>query len=143
MIVWIDANTLTQGRNPGHRCFPILDAIVFGRITWAVSNRILMEYQEVLSRTSGLAAWADMARLMELVELTTGSILWISPHFQFNVISADPDDNAFTDCAIAAGADYVIIEDIHFSPLTNAGYRPQPLTPAVFIERHGSLLMGA
>jgi predicted nucleic acid-binding protein len=77
---------------------------------------------------------------MELIELTSGNLIRISPHFQFHVISADPDDNAFTDCAIAANADYVITEDTHFLPLANAGYRPQPVTPAVFIERHGGIL---
>jgi len=143
MTVCIDTNTLIQGRNPRHRCFPILEAVVFGRISWAVSNRILMEYQEVLSRTSGPSAWLDLARLMELIELTSGNLARISPHFQFNVISADPDDNAFTDCAIAANADYVITDDAHFLPLTNAGYRPQPVTPAVFLERYGALLVGA
>ena len=143
MIVCIDTNTLIQGRNPGHRCFPILEAIVLGRIRWAVSNRILMEYQEVVSRTSGSGSWVDLARLMELIELTSGNLIRISPHFQFNVISTDPDDNAFTDCAIAANADYVITEDAHFSPLANAGYRPQPVTPAVFIERYGGLLRGS
>jgi putative PIN family toxin of toxin-antitoxin system len=117
--------------------------VVFGRISWAVSNRILMEYQEVVSRTSGPSAWLDLARLLELIELTSGNLVRISPHFQFNVISADPDDNAFTDCAIAANADYVITEDAHFLPLTNAGYRPQPVTPAVFLERYGALLVGA
>ena len=143
MIVCVDTNTLIQGRNSGHRCFAILEAIVFGRISWAVSNRILMEYQEVVSRTSGPGAWLDLARLMELIELTSGNLIRISPHFQFHVISADPDDNAFTDCAIAANADYVITEDTHFLPLANAGYRPQPVTPAVFIERHGGLVRGA
>lgn len=47
-----------------------------------------------------------------------------------------PDDNAFTDCAIAAHADYVITEDRHFAPLANAGYKPQPITPEAFIERY-------
>lgn len=143
MIVCIDTNTLIQGRIPGHRCFSILEAVVFGRIIWAVSNRILMEYQEIVSRTSGLGAWLDLARLMELIELTSRNLVRISPHFQFNVISADPDDNAFTDCAIAANADYSITEDAHFLLLANAGYRPQPVTPAAFIERYGGLLGGA
>jgi predicted nucleic acid-binding protein len=44
----------------------------------------------------------------------------------------DPDDNAFTDCSIAAHADYVITEDHHFTPLANAGYKPQPITPSAF-----------
>ena len=136
MIVCIDTNTLLQGREPKHPFFPILDAVVAGRLTWALSNRILTEYEEIVTASAGPEAWRKLGRLMELIAATTGTLLWISPHFQFRVISADPDDNAFTDCAIAANADYVITEDRHFAPLANAGYKPQPITPVKFIERY-------
>lgn len=43
MIVVVDTNTLLQGRVPSHRYFPIMDAIVAGRLTWAVSNRVITE----------------------------------------------------------------------------------------------------
>ncbi len=136
MIVCIDTNTLLHGREPGHRCFPIMDAAVAGRLRWAVSNRILMEYQEIVSASAGAAAWRKIERLMHLIKMTAGTLMEVNPHFQFHVISADPDDNAFTDCAISAGADYVITEDRHFAPLANAGYKPQPITPEEFIARH-------
>jgi putative PIN family toxin of toxin-antitoxin system len=140
MIVCLDTNTLVQGRNPRHRFFPILQAVVDGRLNWAISNRILHEYQEVICRSSGADSWAQLVRLMELLEMTTNNIVRVSPQFQFHVISTDPDDNAFTDCAISVNADYVITEDSHFAPLADSGYRPQPITPAAFIERYtGSL----
>jgi uncharacterized protein len=135
MIVCIDTNTLLQGRVAAHRYFPIMDAIVSGRLTWAVSNRVLTEYAEILTRLSGAAAWASVSRLMDLLD-TSGNLISISPHYQFHVIAGDPDDNAFTDCAIAAHADYVITEDRHFAPLADAGYKPQPITPQDFIERY-------
>jgi hypothetical protein len=46
-----------------------------------------------------------------------------APSFQFRVVTADPDDNIFTDCAITAGADYLLTEDAHFAPLAEADYR--------------------
>lgn len=58
---------------------------------------------------------------------------------QFHVMGEDPDDNAFTDCAIAAYADFVISEDHHFNLLANAGYKPQPITPSAFIHRYRGL----
>jgi predicted nucleic acid-binding protein len=61
----------------------------------------------------------------------------VSPHYQFHVISKVADDNAFTDCAIDAQADYVITSDRHFAPLANAGYKPQPITPEAPFERRG------
>jgi predicted nucleic acid-binding protein len=41
----------------------------------------------------------------------------------------------FTDCAVTAGADYVITDDQHFAALRNAGYKPQPITPGEFISK--------
>jgi hypothetical protein len=43
--------------------------------------------------------------------------------------------DSFTDCAITAGADYLLTEDSHFAPLANAGYKPQPLSPQKFIAQ--------
>lgn len=77
-----------------------------------------------------------MERVIQLLHLRHQSILWTEPAFRYQVISADPDDNKFTDCAITANADYVITNDKDFSPLANAGYRPQPITPEEFVLRH-------
>ena len=41
----------------------------------------------------------------------------VDPHFRMGLITADPDDNKFVDCAFAAGADYLVSEDNHFSVL--------------------------
>lgn len=35
-------------------------------------------------------------------------------YFDFNLIQAAPDDNKFVDCAITAGARYVVTEDHHY-----------------------------
>ena len=107
-------------------------------MSWAVSNTVLTEYKEIIGAKCGAAAWADMSRFIDLIAIS-GNLITIQPHYQFRVIGADPDDNAFTDCAIAAHADYVITEDKHFSPLANAGYKPQPITPQLFIERYGGV----
>ena len=136
MTVCLDTNLLIEGRRPEHRHFPILDALIKGRMVWALSNRILTEYEEIVSRHCGRREWLRVRQLIDLTEAISNTILWIAPSFQFQVISADPDDNAFTDCAIAAHADYVITSDRHFAPLANAGYKPQPITPEDFITRY-------
>ena len=63
------------------------------------------------------------------------SVRYTDPHFHFHIVTADPDDNKFTDCAIAAEADWMIFDDGHFTPLAEAGYKPKPITPAQFIAR--------
>ena len=54
------------------------------------------------------------------VVLDTNCILKIvfpSPAFRFNLIKTDPDDNKFVDCAITAGATYIVSNDHHFAEL--------------------------
>lgn len=137
MILCIDTSTMVQALAQHHPFNPILEAWVAGRVTLAVSTPILVEYEEVLTRLSGPARWRKLARLMDLAELTSGNLLRVTPSFHFNVVTADPDDNIFTDCAIAADADFLISDDRHFAPLADAGYKPQPISPVQFIARHG------
>lgn len=72
---------------------------------------------------------------MDLAELTSANLLRVTPSFQFRVVTADPDDNIFTDCAITADAEYLLTEDSHFAPLADAGYKPRPLSPQQFIAQ--------
>jgi putative PIN family toxin of toxin-antitoxin system len=102
---------------------------------WAVSNRVLTEYREMITSLNDIAAWGRVAQLLDLID-RTGTLVMVSPHYQFGVIIEDPDDNAFTDCAIASHADYVITDDRHFDVLANSGYKPQPIKPTDFIERY-------
>ena len=135
MILCLDTNTVVQALAQHHPFHPILDAWVAGHLTWAVSTPILLEYEEVLIRLSGPARWRKLARLMDLAELTAGNVLRVTPSFRFHVVTADPDDNIFTDCAITADADYLVTEDVHFAPLAEAGYKPRPISPRQFITQ--------
>ncbi len=135
MIVCLDTNVLIQARASSHPFGVLLDGFMFGLMDWSVSNRILTEYEEIITGKAGRAAWTSVSKFLDLID-ASGNLISISPHFQFRVVGDDPDDNAFTDCAIAAHADYVITEDRHFAPLANAGYKPQPITPQALIERY-------
>jgi predicted nucleic acid-binding protein len=70
---------------------------------------------------------------MELVEATSDNVVRVSPSFQFHIVTADPDDNKFTDCAIASGADYLVSDDHHFDPLLSSGHKTKLIRPAEFI----------
>jgi predicted nucleic acid-binding protein len=39
----------------------------------------------------------------------------ISLYYRFNLIKTEPDDNKFVDCAITAGATYIVSNDRHFA----------------------------
>ena len=136
MTVCIDTNVVLGMFGRNGPWLPIRRALIEGRLAWAVTTEILMEYEEVAAREMGIAAAAQLPRFIDLLEQTRGNIQHVSPNFRFRLIAADPDDNKFTDCAITAGADYIVTEDRHFAPLATAGYHPQPITPAEFISKH-------
>lgn len=135
MLVVIDTHVLLRlfGRRGQHR--ELRDALLSGRVSWAVSTDVLLEYEELLVAKAGREAWENIRSLLRLLSIRFGTVLEVEPTFRFQVISVDPDDNKFADCAIVANADFVITEDAHFSPLASAGYMPQVIAPAEFIER--------
>ena len=136
MIVCIDTNVLLQAAKFGHPFHAIFEGWFRREFVWAVSNDISLEYEEMLIRQSGKERWLQFSRVLDLAEAKGDLILYVRPSFQFQVITADPDDNKFSDCAITAAADYVITEDAHFEVLRNAGYKPKPITPDEFIQKH-------
>jgi putative PIN family toxin of toxin-antitoxin system len=111
----------------------IADALQQSRLELAVSNEILLEYEETLTRLSGQARWQMVWRFLEGVSRLHNNVLYVEPHFRFQVIAADPDDNKFVDCAIAAEADFVVTSDRHFDALNSGGYKPKPIGPQEFI----------
>lgn len=49
--------------------------------------------------------------------LKSKNVELINPEFRWGLITADPDDNKFVDCAFAAGATYIVSDDSHFKVL--------------------------
>ncbi|HPI18992.1 MAG TPA: putative toxin-antitoxin system toxin component, PIN family [Candidatus Kapabacteria bacterium] len=62
----------------------------------------------------------------------------MKPKQNFRVITSDPDDNKFIDCAFAAKADYIITGDSH---LLNLGSfeKCKIITPFDFLILHNNL----
>ena len=82
-------------------------------ITLCLSNEILFEYHEILAkRYNEIIANTIIKELLE-----SHNVEKISPAYRFNLITADPDDNKFVDCAITAGATYIVSNDHHFEEL--------------------------
>lgn len=134
MIVVVDTNAVLGAFTQGHPHRPLLDAWLDGRLTWAVSTPILLEYEEILARCSGRERAIKALNLIEVMA-DTGLCRRTTPPFRWRLIVADPDDDKFADCAIAAEAEWIITEDAHFDALKNSGHQPQPITPAEFIAR--------
>lgn len=125
--VVIDTNCLLQliSRKSPYR--PIWDAFLQGRYQLCVSNEILDEYQEILEQQ----ITPTIAENIVLTILNKTNTLLVAPHFHMELITTDPDDNKFVDCAFAAGADYLVSEDSHFNILRET---PFPLLNLVTLD---------
>ena len=97
----------------------------------SVSSEILLEYEEQL-KNRYKANSVDI-ELNELLENKHTNL--VTPDFNWNYISADPDDNKFVDCAIASNADFIITNDKHFAILQTIPFpKVNTLTLQQFIE---------
>ena len=57
MIVCLDTNVVWRLLGSKGSCLPILRAMMSGELAVVVSNEILLEYEEVLTRKFGPKAW--------------------------------------------------------------------------------------
>lgn len=96
-----------------HRYRAIWQAFLEGQFILCVSNEILEEYVEVIGRNIS----PHIADMVIYTLLMRKNIQRFDPHFRFQLIDVDPDDNKFVDCAIVSGAKYIVSEDHHFNVL--------------------------
>ena len=130
--VVLDTNSLLSSISRRGAAYSVWLGLQQGRYTLCVTNEILEEYEEVIGRktTPGIARNViDFIMQMRNVEL-------IDPHFHWNLITADPDDNKFVDCAFAANATYIVSDDTHYDVLRDLAF-PQILVMKLqaFIEK--------
>lgn len=136
MLVVVDTNVMLSAfarQSPIARLFR---ALANGEIRLAVTAAIILEYEEIAGERGGPAFAARIMHWLSLVSAAYESVAVVQPSYQFRVISSDPDDNKFVDCAIVANADFVITNDSDYAVLANAGYKPQPIKPEDFIARY-------
>lgn len=134
MIVVLDTNALVQVFGVRSPFLPLQQAILDGRVALAFSTAILLEYQEVLTRYGGPGRWLRVWQVLEMTEQLHDNLRRVEPAYYWRLIAADPDDDKFCDCAIAAEAEWIVTEDAHFDVLKNSGHKPQPITPEAFIR---------
>ena len=113
MRIVLDTNSLIQSISPKSVYHDVWLSVLTGRNTLCVSNEILEEYAEILNRLAGKKT-ADLV-LNTIIECK--NVVFLTPYYHFNLITADPDDNKFVDCAIQANARYIVTNDHHYDVL--------------------------
>ena len=89
--------------------------IINGNIQLCVNTEILNEYEEILSRKTTKEIGHSVVEAIARLSTT----FYQDAYFHFGLITADPDDNKFVDCAVAADAEFIVTNDKHFSILKN------------------------
>ena len=113
MDIVLDTNCLLIAISDRSRYHRVWQAFIRGDYALCVTNEIIEEYAEVISRNIN----ERVAQTVIYLIMTLSNVKYIDPHFRFRLITSDPNDNKFVDCAIAANAKYIVTEDHHFDVL--------------------------
>lgn len=89
-----------------------------GKNKLCVSNEILEEYIEILQRLTD----NETAEYVVKTILNSPFVELITPFYHFNLITVDPDDNKFVDCAISGNAHYIVTNDHHYDVLKDIDF---------------------
>lgn len=114
----LDTNSLIQSIPPRSIYHAIWQSFLDGTNTLCVSTEILAEYEEILQRLTNV----DTAQLVIELIVNNPHTLMFSPYYHFELITSDPDDNKFVDCAIVASAKYIVTEDHHYDVLKSCSF---------------------
>ncbi len=127
MRIVLDTNCLVQSLSPHSDYYAVWESFVNGQNVLCVTTDILFEYAEILPRFFS-------KELSEAIVSTIANapfVVQVSPTYRFNLIQSDPDDNKFVDCAIVAGARYIVSNDHHFNILRDTNF---PLVQIIAIR---------
>lgn len=114
----LDTNCLLMSLpsiSPYHR---VWTSILMEHITICVTNDILLEYLEIIAQKTSQTIASNIVSTI----ISLPNVEFITPFYKFGLIEKDPDDNKFVDCAIAAGAEYIVSNDAHFNVLKHISF---------------------
>ena len=109
----LDTNVLLVSISDRSKYHWIFQKIINGDFILCVTNEILTEYAEIISRK--MDSYTAKETITSLLLLD--NVFRITTYFNWRLISVDEDDNKFVDCAVAANADYILTHDKHFNVL--------------------------
>lgn len=118
MKVVIDTNVLLVSISPRSDDNWLWQAILLGEIDLYVTTDILAEYAEIIEQQMGKAVADAALDLLSDLE----NVHNVTKYYSWQLVEIDPDDNKFVDCAIAAGAEYLVSEDKHLRIINQYPY---------------------
>ncbi len=118
MKVVIDTNVLLSAIHRGSKNYWIRKALERQQISLCVTTDILDEYAEIFEDYYDPQTADFFLSALEILP----NIIYINKYYFWQLIPQDEDDEKFADCAIAAGAEYLVTNDRHFNHLKTIGF---------------------
>ena len=135
MNIVLDTNCLLMSLSRRSVYYPVWRDFVDGKYTLCVTNDILAEYEEILTHKVG----PEIASNVITAILDLPNTKMVQVYYHLRLITADPDDDKFVDCAFKANARYIVTEDHHYDILKQT---PFPYIDVVGIDEFIKLLRG-
>lgn len=135
MNIVLDTNCLLMSLSRRSPYYPVWRDFVDGKYTLCFSNEILAEYEEILTDKVG----AEVASNVITAILDLPNTRMIQVYYHLRLITADPDDDKFVDCAFKANARYIVTQDHHYDVLKQT---PFPFIDVVGIDEFIEVLRG-
>ena len=135
MNIVLDTNCLLMSLSRRSAYYPVWRDFVDGKYTLCVTNEILAEYEEILTQKVG----SEIASNVITAILDLPNTKMVQVYYHLRLITADPDDDKFVDCAFKANARYIVTEDHHYDILKQT---PFPYIDVVSIDEFVKVLRG-
>ena len=135
MIV-VDANVITRAlRSRNGASHVVLVGMLTGRISFAASPAIILEYEDVVKRpgilgTNSQLSPEDIDRILDAI---CARAVETQPWFRFRPFLIDPKDDLYVECALAASAQLIVTDDRHFRHPAMAAFGLTALTAREFV----------
>ena len=111
----LDTNCLLASLSRLGRAYPVWKGFQEGRYTLCVTNEILEEYEEIIAQKT------TARNVIDLI-IKSPNVEQVNTYFHWELITTDPDDNKFVDCAFASGATFIVSNDSHFDILSEISF---------------------
>ena len=135
MDVVLDTNCLLMSLSRSSRYYPVWHDFTNGKYTLCITNDILAEYEEVLTKKVG----AEIASNIISAILDLPNTRMVQVFYHLHLIAADPDDDKFVDCAFKVNARYIVTQDHHYDVLKQT---PFPFIEVIDIDEFINMLRG-
>ena len=129
--VVIDTNifiTILGAKSPNRWIF---DKIKSGELELCVSNEILWEYEEILTRKTNQTVARNVIDFL----LIHPYVHFVDVYFNWQLIEEDPEDNKFIDCSVSAEAYCLVTNDRHFNEAKKVDFPPISIKSLEEFER--------